>query len=64
MGCKYDRLEIFDGNSSTAPLLQNHCGLATPGVTFSSSNRLLVVFVTDGSVTKNGFSISVKTGRP
>ena len=63
-GCKYDRVEIFDGDSSTAPLLQTHCGVVTPGVLFSSSNRLLVVFETDGSVTKNGFSINVKTGRP
>ena len=64
LGCKYDRVEIFDGDSSTAPLLMTHCGVATPGVLYSSRNRLLVVFETDGAVTKNGFSINVKQVGP
>ena len=64
MGCKYARVQILDGDSWTAPLLQTLCGVDTPGVLLSSSNMLLVVFETDGAVTKNGFSVNVTTGRP
>ncbi|KAL3278791.1 hypothetical protein HHI36_016314 [Cryptolaemus montrouzieri] len=55
-GCVYDYVEIRDGFSLESPLLGVHCGHKIPGDIISSSNHLMVKFVSDGSVQKGGFS--------
>ncbi|KAK9878934.1 hypothetical protein WA026_003756 [Henosepilachna vigintioctopunctata] len=55
-GCVYDYVEIRDGHSQESPLLGVYCGHKIPGDIISTSNKLLVKFVSDGSVQKGGFS--------
>eukprot|EP00058_Branchiostoma_floridae_P020568 XP_002606058.1 hypothetical protein BRAFLDRAFT_92077 [Branchiostoma floridae] len=53
--CPYDYLEVYDGSSTTAPRLARLCGSSAPTV-FSSGRNAFVVFQTDGSGTRSGFS--------
>ncbi|VTJ74755.1 Hypothetical predicted protein [Marmota monax] len=53
-GCNYDYIEVFDGPSSSSPLIAKVCDGATGSFT-SSSNFLSVRFISDGSVTQSGF---------
>jgi hypothetical protein len=46
----YDNVEVYDGSSvSPARLLLKHTGSTLPGAVVSSSNEMLVRFVTDGT---------------
>lgn len=46
----YDYVEVYDGASvSSAQLLLKHTGSTVPGAVVSSSNEMLVRFVTDGT---------------
>ncbi|CAG9855331.1 unnamed protein product [Phyllotreta striolata] len=54
--CVYDYVEIRDGLTSDSPILKVYCGHKIPPDTISSSNEMLVKFVSDGSVQKTGFS--------
>ncbi|XP_061782743.1 bone morphogenetic protein 1-like isoform X3 [Nerophis lumbriciformis] len=56
--CAYDYVEVRDGDSDLGPLLGRLCGHDKPGNIKSSSNRLWLKFVSDGSVNKGGFSAS------
>lgn len=40
--CSYAFLKVFDGNSSSAPLLRKVCGEANPSPVFSNSNAILL----------------------
>jgi len=55
MGCVYDFIEIFDGNRSDATTLGKFCGSNKPAPIRSSTNQLLLKFVSDQSVTRSGF---------
>lgn len=54
--CVYDYVEIRDGLTLESPLLGVFCGYKVPPDIRSTSNHLLVKFVSDGSVQKVGFS--------
>lgn len=54
--CVYDYVEVRDGSSSESPLIGKFCGYKAPPEIRSTSNELLVKFVSDGSVQKAGFS--------
>lgn len=54
--CVYDYLEVRDGHEPNSQLLGKFCGYRMPDDLRSSSNRMLVKFVSDGSVNKAGFS--------
>ncbi|KAM7304337.1 tolloid-like protein 1 [Ixodes scapularis] len=54
--CVYDYLEVRDGHDAGSPLLGKFCGYRTPDDQRSSSNKMLVKFVSDSSVNKPGFS--------
>ncbi|KAH6946363.1 hypothetical protein HPB50_013073 [Hyalomma asiaticum] len=54
--CVYDYLEVRDGHDASSPLLGKFCGYRTPDDLRSTTNRMLVKFVSDGSVNKAGFS--------
>ncbi|CAH1246219.1 LRP1 [Branchiostoma lanceolatum] len=55
--CRYDYLEIYDGLSSSAPLLAKLCDDELPKPIQSTGNRVLVQFTSDGSVRKDGFEM-------
>lgn len=50
-----DFLRIYDGGTSSAPLIGEYTGEEVPGKITSSGNRLLVAFESDGSETGPGF---------
>ncbi|XP_046870663.1 bone morphogenetic protein 1-like isoform X1 [Hypomesus transpacificus] len=54
--CAYDYLEVRDGHAEGSPLLGRFCGYDKPDDIKSSSNRLWMKFVSDGSVNKAGFA--------
>ncbi|MFO7657402.1 MAG: CUB domain-containing protein [Bacteroidales bacterium] len=56
----YDFVKIYDGSTASSPLLGSFSGDAEdypPPVT-SSANQMLIVFTTDGSVTRGGWDAS------
>jgi tolkin len=54
--CVYDYVEVRDGDSADSRLIGVFCGYKIPPDMRSSSNKLFVKFVSDGSVQKAGFS--------
>ena len=42
--CSRDYLEFYDGNTTSATLLERFCGLTTPGIQYASSSQAVVVF--------------------
>ncbi|GAB6021030.1 hypothetical protein CHUAL_003667 [Chamberlinius hualienensis] len=54
--CVYDYLEIRDGHNSDDQLIGKFCGYKIPEDIKSTGNKLLVKFVSDGSVQKAGFA--------
>ncbi|XP_078692084.1 sushi, von Willebrand factor type A, EGF and pentraxin domain-containing protein 1-like [Branchiostoma floridae x Branchiostoma belcheri] len=53
--CGYDSLVVYDGSSPAAPHLARLCG-SSPRTIFTTGRNAFVVFRTDGSVTRSGFS--------
>ncbi|XP_011674328.1 uncharacterized protein LOC586495 [Strongylocentrotus purpuratus] len=56
--CNYDSLTVYDGTSTSDPVLAVLCGNTIPESLMSSGRSLFLVFKSDSSVTKNGFSAS------
>lgn len=56
--CQYDYLEVYDGSSSSAALIGRYCGASVPAPITSTGNTLFVLFRTDGSVVRTGFTLS------
>ncbi|XP_053307274.1 tolloid-like protein 2 [Spea bombifrons] len=54
--CAYDYLEVRDGISEASPLIGHFCGYEKPEDIKSTSNKLWIKFVSDGSINKAGFS--------
>ena len=53
----YDSLTIYDGGSSTSPMIGKYCGDSIPLSHVSSSKNALVHFQSDASVTYTGFQM-------
>ncbi|KPJ02950.1 Tolloid-like protein 1 [Papilio xuthus] len=54
--CNYDKVKVRDGDSMDSPLIGMFCGHKIPPDIRSTSNKLLVIFESDSSVQKAGFS--------
>ena len=54
--CRYDYLEIRDGNTSSSPLITKTCGSVGYIDIYSSGRFLLVRFVSDSSIQMPGFA--------
>ncbi|KAE8590953.1 hypothetical protein XENTR_v10018256 [Xenopus tropicalis] len=54
--CAYDYLEVRDGFSEDHALIGRFCGYEKPEDIKSTSNKLWIKFVSDGSINKAGFS--------
>lgn len=57
--CVYDYIEIRDGLTKDSLILKVLCGHKIPADVISTSNKMLVKFVSDSSVQKGGFSASI-----
>eukprot|EP00057_Strongylocentrotus_purpuratus_P016824 XP_011671298.1 PREDICTED: latent-transforming growth factor beta-binding protein 4 [Strongylocentrotus purpuratus] len=55
--CSYDYLEIRDGSSSESKSIGRFCGEEDPGVLVSTGNTMMLRFVTDESVKRQGFML-------
>uniref|UniRef100_A0A8D0E4X3 Neuropilin n=1 Tax=Salvator merianae TaxID=96440 RepID=A0A8D0E4X3_SALMN len=55
--CKYDFIEIHDGDSETADLLGKHCGNIAPPTITSSGPSLYIKFTSDYARQGAGFSL-------
>ena len=53
-----DKVYVYDGSDTTASLLYTVSGTSRPSDVFSSGNTVFVSFVTDSSITKDGFKIA------
>ncbi|GFR85804.1 CUB and zona pellucida-like domain-containing protein 1 [Elysia marginata] len=51
-----DKIVLYDGNSTSAPILSTICGDQTP-VVYSKSNSILLVFTRDAS-SRGTFSLT------
>ncbi|MCR8923055.1 hypothetical protein NO559_09750 [Dasania sp. GY-MA-18] len=58
----YDYVRIYDGTSTSAPLLATLTGTSIPSAVVASSGSMLVRFTSDGSVVRSGFSASWSVG--
>ena len=54
---RYDFLIIYDGASSTSPMMGFYCGDSIPPTHVSSSNEILIQFQSDGIATEAGFKM-------
>ncbi|KAG6445800.1 hypothetical protein O3G_MSEX004120 [Manduca sexta] len=54
--CSYDKVKVRDGDSMDSPLIGMFCGHKIPPDIRSTSNTLLVIFESDSTVQKAGFS--------
>ena len=53
--CPYDYVEVFDRNSSTNSTIKR-CSYQSTWCVYSTSSTVYVRFVTDGSVSRSGFT--------
>ncbi|KAI0233511.1 Cubilin [Lamellibrachia satsuma] len=58
--CYYDHVSVYD-NFTTASRIGRYCGHIPPTVLTSSDNILMVKFVSDANIAKDGFSASYVT---
>ncbi|XP_070551051.1 tolloid-like protein 2 [Ptychodera flava] len=59
IGCGKDRVAIYDGANIHSPLLGVFCGTQSPNRLTTSSNKVFILFLSDGTVTAGGFEIKV-----
>uniref|UniRef100_A0A8C3WW08 Metalloendopeptidase n=1 Tax=Catagonus wagneri TaxID=51154 RepID=A0A8C3WW08_9CETA len=60
--CAYDYLEVRDGHSESSNLIGRYCGYEKPDDIKSTSSRLWLKFVSDGSINKAGFAVNFFKG--
>ena len=53
-----DRVSVYNGTSSSSPLIGQYSGSTLPAAITSSGNNLFIRFTTDGSVIRSGFAAS------
>lgn len=61
-GCNYDYLQIYDGSSTSSPLLGKFCGTSLPGpfTSTAADGALTFKFHSDVSVTGNGWAATIE----
>jgi len=57
----YDFVKIYDGTSSSSPLLASYSGFSLPAPVQSTSNHLYVKFTADTSLNYDGFNANYNT---
>ncbi|XP_050407117.2 cubilin, partial [Patella vulgata] len=53
--CRYDFVEVRDGDEQTSPVIGKYCGTNIPSVLSSSSNVIWIMFKSDASQRGSGF---------
>ena len=60
--CTDDLVSVFDGETTTAPLLSNYCGTTKPSAPRSSGNKLFIVLKSNAVTNSKGFELSYQSG--
>ena len=60
--CQDDMVSVFDGGTSSAPLLGSYCGTTKPPTLRSSGNKVLIILKSNAIATSKGFQLSYQTG--
>ena len=62
--CAYDRVEVYDGDDASAPLIGRFCGSTRPrpDTVVAQGSRLYMTFSSDASVQRKGFNVLHSTG--
>ncbi|XP_013390347.1 CUB and peptidase domain-containing protein 2-like [Lingula anatina] len=55
--CRFDKLSVYDGSSTSARFIKNYCGKGTPNEISTTGNALYLTFTSDRSEVESGFSI-------
>ena len=64
LSCRYDYLEVRDGDSSSSSLIgAKLCGTTIPDALESTGASMTLIFHTDGSVNESGFKIVTELGK-
>ena len=58
--CNYDKVLVYDGRESNVILLGSFCGYNTPSPIYATGGKMLVKFISDGSVARKGFNATFK----
>ncbi|VDK80991.1 unnamed protein product [Dibothriocephalus latus] len=61
--CMYDYVQIKDGSSETSPILPKICGNQLPDAIVSTTNAIIVTFISDDMVHHHGFNASFEKGK-
>ena len=54
--CPYDYVQIYDGSLASSPITTKRCAYQDSWCVYSHSNVVIIVLITDGSVSHPGFS--------
>uniref|UniRef100_A0A672RHK4 CUB domain-containing protein n=1 Tax=Sinocyclocheilus grahami TaxID=75366 RepID=A0A672RHK4_SINGR len=54
--CTWDSVTVFNGASPGSPVIGQYCGHNSPGTIQSGSNKLVVLFLDDHTVSRGGFT--------
>ncbi|KAL2076767.1 hypothetical protein ACEWY4_027636 [Coilia grayii] len=55
--CKFDYIEVYDGESDRSPPLLKHCGKIAPPPIHSTTHQVFIRFVSDYETSGAGFSV-------
>lgn len=61
--CAYDHVVLYDGDTPDSFTLGRFCGSKIPHPLLATGNQMLMVFKSDASVQRKGFSASHATGK-
>lgn len=62
--CAYDHVVMYDGHTTEEQVLGRFCGSKLPHPVVASGDAMLMVFKSDASVQRKGFSAQHSTGCP
>ncbi|KAM9348462.1 procollagen C-endopeptidase enhancer a [Symphorus nematophorus] len=62
--CRYDYLDVYNGNSNLVQKLGRFCGTFRPGALISTTNTMMLDMVTDGETQTRGFVAYFSGAKP
>ena len=60
--CAYDHVVLYDGHTTDSKVLGRFCGSKVPHPVGATSDKMLMVFKSDASVQRRGFSAKHMSG--
>ncbi len=62
--CRYDYLDVYNGNSNLVQKLGRFCGTFRPGALISTTNTMMLEMVSDGETQGRGFVAYFNGAKP